>query len=298
MSGYSTVCDAQEAGKLKGTARSGKSQAGAEKELFWSTDDFEFSDKSVAVNEDNWNTGVENGKLHYIGVLEEFDSNDAEATFYESTNGDYRAKTAEAKRIRQYRLIECSCTHAALLSFDGQNGRLFIRTSRGYLKARIEKDGKVRGFKTSQFDVGLLTASTNETPSFTPIDVTYATPIDDDKDVFEDKIDFEFSQIDQVENAKLVGSSASSDGSNFTFTITATKGCSSAVLTGAVRADFAFENVNGTVLATATVTETGTTGVYAVDITTDETTIVFSIDGTKKIASTNYVSEDESITAS
>ena len=292
---YSTVCAAEEAGRLKGTGRSGKSQSGAAQELFWSPNDFSFSNKANAVSQTQWNTAVAAGNLYYIGVIEEFDSNDTEATFYESPNGNLRLKTAEASRVRQYRLVECSCTHAALLSFDGQNGRLFIRTSKGYLKARLESDGTVRGFKTSQFDVGLLTAATNEAPSFTPLDVTYETPIDDDKDVFEDKIDFEFSQVDQIFNAEFDVSSVASNGANLTFTLAATKGCSDAILSGLVRNNLKFTDANGTVLPTATVTETGSTGSNAVDVTTAETTIFVEVDGVQTVANINYASGQERV---
>lgn len=94
---YSTVCDAEEAGRLKGTARSGKSQSGAEQEIFWSPADFSFDDKNDAVSLAKWNEEVANGNLYYIGVIEEFDSNDTEPTYYESANGNLRLKTANAK---------------------------------------------------------------------------------------------------------------------------------------------------------------------------------------------------------
>lgn len=288
---FSTVCDAEEAGRLKGTGRSGKSQAGAEQELFWSPNDFSFSDKNNAVSLSQWNSAVAAGNLYYIGVIEEFDANDTEATYYESPNGNLRIKTANAKRVRQYRLVECACTHAALLSFDAQNGRLFIRTSKGYLKARIEDDGTVRGLKTTQFDVGLKTAATSDTPSFTPIDVTYETPFDDDQDVFEDKIDFEFSQVDQVFNAEFKISSVASNGSNLTFTLTATKDCSNVPLSGLVLANMRFLDANGAAFGTVSMPETGSTGVYSVDITTAETVADVDIDGVQTVSSINYASE-------
>jgi hypothetical protein len=288
---YSTVCAAEEAGKLKGTKRSGKSQAGAAQELFWSPEDFAFDNKVDAITKSVWDAAVLAGNLYYIGVVEEFDSNDTEPTYYESVNGNIRLKTAEAKRVRQYRLVECSCTHANLLSFDGQNGRLHIRTSKSYYVARIEDDGKVKGLKTSQFDVGLLTAATSDTPSFTPIDVTFETPVQDDLNVFEDKIDFAFSEVDQIENAELSLSGAvATDGSNLTFDVKAEKGCSGVALTGAVKADFTVKDANGTEISTFTVTETA--GTYSFDVTTAETTVFIEIATPKLIEATIYVSEE------
>lgn len=288
---YSTVCDAEEAGKLKGTGRSGKSQAGAEQELFWSPSDFSFTSKSDAISKTAWDAAVLAGNLYYIGVIEEFDPNDTEPTYYESPNGNLRIKTAEAKRIRQYRLVECSCTHAALLSFDAQNGRLFMRTTKSYLKGRIDSDGSVMGLKTSQFDVGLLTAATVDTPAFTPIDVTFETPVQDDINVFEDKIDFAFSEVDQIENAELsIVGAVTSNGSNLTFDVKAEKGCSGVALTGAVQANFTVKDANGSTLGTFTTVETA--GTYAFDVTTAETVVYVEISTPQLIGATIYVSEE------
>ncbi len=286
--GYSTVCDAVASGKIKGTGRSGKGQAGAEQELFWTPSDFSFTSKSSAVSISDWNTAVAAGNAIYLGVIEEFDANDTEATFYESANGNLRLKTAEAKRVRQYRLVECSCTHASLLSLDGQNGRLLIRTSRGYLKARIEDDGTVVGFKTNQFDVGLLTAATTESPSFTPIDVTFATPIDDDKDVFEDSIDFEFSQVDQVFNASLSASSITQSGT-LDFTLRINKDCSDVALSGVLESNLIVEDVNGNVLS-KTLTPSGDS--YDISVTTALSSAIVYFDGVQNISSVLYTSED------
>lgn len=290
--GYSTVCNAEEAGKLKGTGRSGKAQAGAEQELFWSPNDFSFASKTAALDIANWNTAVAAGDLYYIGVIEEFDASDSEATYYESANGNLRLKTAEAKRIRQYRLVECSCTHAALLSFNGQNGRLFMRTSRSYLKGRMN-GVTVEGFKTNQFDVGLLTAATTDSPSFTPIDVTFATPIDDDIDVFEDKIDFEFSQVDQVFNAEISASGVSSNGTTLSFTLKAEKDCSGVALAGVTEPTLIVKDVNGNTLV-KTVTPAGAN--YTVDVTTALTAVAVSFDGIKSVGGVLYASDEIDVT--
>ena len=286
---YSTVCNAQSSGTLIGTGRDSKAQVGAEQELFWSPSAFSFASKAAAVDLAQWNTEVANGNLYYLGVIEEFDSNDIEPTFYESPNGNLRLKTANAKRVRQYRLVECACTHAALRSFDGQTGRLFIRTRDGYLKARIESDGTVRGLSTSQFDVGLLTAATVDAPAFTPIDVTFATPSSDDNDVFEDRIDFEFSEVDQIFQAELAASAVTA-GATLDFTLAVTKDCSNVPLSGVVVANLKAEDVNGNALTIASVTPNGDN--YDVSITTALTSAIVQIDGVQSIGGTLYTSEE------
>ena len=289
---YSTVCNAEESGRLKGTASASKSQSGAVKELFWSPESFAFANKADAIDQDVWNTEVGNGNLWYIGVVEEFDSNDTEATYYESPNGDLRLKTAEAKRVKQYRLVECACKHAALLSFDAQNGRLFFRTAKNYLKARMEKDGTVRGFKTNQFDVGILQDATTEAPAFTPIDVTYANPVDDDKDVFEDVLDFTFDQVDQIFNAEMSISNVVA-GASLNFDVLLTKDCSSAALTGAALANFKATDANGAELTITSVTAGAPANSYAFVVDTTDTVCYIELDGVQTIDDINYVSELE-----
>ena len=286
---YSTACDAAAAGSLMGTGRTSKAQVGAEQELFWSPASFSFANKSAAVDVAEWNTAVAAGNLYYLGVIEEFDANDIEPTFYESPNGNLRLKTANAKRVRQYRLVECSCTHAALRSFDGQTGRLFIRTRDGYLKARIESDGSVRGLATSQFDVGLLTAATVDAPAFTPIDVTFANPSSDDDDIFEDRIDFEFSEVDQVFQAELAASAVTA-GASLDFTLAVTKDCSGVALAGVAVGNLKAEDVNGNALVIASVTPNG--DVYDVSITTALTSAIVAFDGVQSVGGTLYTSKE------
>lgn len=288
---FSTACNAAVSGALKATGRDGKAQTGAEQEIFWSPSSFEFANRQDAVDLAAWNTAVAAGNLHYIGVIEEFDANDIEGTFYESPNGNLRLKTANAKRVRQYRLVECACTHAALRSFDGQTGRLFIRTRDGYLKARIEDDGTVRGLATSQFDVGLLTAATVDAPAFTPIDVTYATPSSDDEDVFEDRIDFEFSEVDQVYAAEL-SASAVSQGGTLDFTLSIDKDCSSVALTGVTEGMLTVKDINGNTLV-KTVTPDGDN--YSVSVTTALTQVVVAFDGVQDVGGVLYSSQELSV---
>ena len=288
---YSTACNAAEAGALKGTGRTGKAQVGADQEVFWSPSDFAFASKEDAVDIAAWNTAVAAGNLYYFGTIEEFDANDVEPTFYESPNGNLRLKTAEAKRVRQYRFVECSCTHAALRSFDGVTGRLFFRTLDGFLRARYNSDGTVQGFLTSQFDVGLLTSPTTETPAFTPVDVTFAAPDTDDENQFEDKIDFRLEDVDQIFNAELAASAVTS-GASLDFTLAITKDCSNVPLTGVTESNLVVKDVNGNTLV-KTVTPNG--DVYDVSVTTALTACIVDFDGVQVIGGTPYTSEDLSV---
>ena len=287
---FSTVNNGSGSSKLKGTGRSGRGQAGADQELFWSPESFEFASKSSAVTQADWDAAVAAGSLHYIGEVQEMDASDAEPNFYEAAIGNYRLKTAKAKRIRQYRLIESACTHGNLISFDGQNGRLFIKTTNDFLKARLDGDA-VKGFRTSQFDVGLATAATPETPSFTPIDVTFDDPISDDQSVFEDEIDFEFKDIDQVFEADLEAETVASNGTNLTFVLSIEKDGSQDPLAGVTEAMVSVKDANGGEL-TKTVAQNADGVRYDVDVTTALTGVDVSLLGVQVISSVLWSSEE------
>lgn len=289
---YSTVNIAN-SGTLKGTGRKGKAQAGAVKEVFWASEDFSFASKGAAVDIASWNAAVAAGDLYYLGVIEEFDSNDTEPTFYESPNGDYRVKTAEAKRIRQFRFIESAGTHAALTSFDGKNGRLFFLTSREYLQGRVDGN-TVKGFKTSQFDVELLTAATNDAPAFTPVNVTFDDPVGDDQNVFEDKIDFTFSEVDQIFNVELIASSVSS-GASLDFTLDLREEFSDVPVAAFASSNMKATAPDGTALTIATMTASGDQ--YTVSVTTAETSITFQVDGVQLVGGVLYASEPITVSA-
>jgi hypothetical protein len=59
-----------------------------------------------------------------------------------------------------------------------------------------------------------------------------------------------------------------------------------------------FTDGNGAVLNTVSMPETGSTGVYSVDITTDETTAFVEVDGVQTVSSINYVSDQYKATTS
>lgn len=287
---YSTVNSGTGASKLKGTGRSGRGQSGAEQELFWTKADFAFASKASAIDIDDWNAAVAAGDIQYIGEVQEMDANDAEPTYYEAQVGNYRLKTAKAKRIRQYRLIESAVTHGNLISFDGQAGRLFIKTINDFVKGRIDA-GIVKGLKTSQFDVGLLTAATPETPSFTPIDVTFDDPIGDDQNVFEEKIDFEFRDVDQVFEADLEESSVSTTGSVLTFILAIEADGTEVPVAGVTEAMVSVKDANGGELV-KTVAQNADGVRYDIDVTTALTGVDVSLDGVQVISGINWSSEE------
>ena len=282
---YSTV-NIADSGNLKGTGRKGKAQAGAVKEVFWASEDFSFASKGAAVDIANWNTAVAAGDLYYLGVVEEFDANDTEPTFYESPNGDYRIKTADAKRIRQYRFIESSGTHASLTSFNGKNGRLFFLTSREYLQGRMSGTA-VQGFKTSQFDVELLTAATSDAPAFTPVNVTFDDPIGDDQNVFEDKIDFSFADVDQIYSVELRASGVTS-GASLDFTLDVLEEFSDVPISGVSTSNLVAKSLDGTTLTIASATASGDQ--YDVSVTTTDSAITLQLDGVQLIGGILYSS--------
>jgi len=287
---YSTRNSGTGASKLKGTGRSGRAQVGADQELFWSTEAFEFATKEDAIDIAAWNAAVLAGSIHYIGQVQEMDANDAEPAYYEATIGSYRLKTAKAKRIRQYRLIESAITHSHLTSFDGRNGRLFIKTTEDYLKA-VSVGDAVKGARTSQFDVGLATAATPETPSFTPIDVTFDDPVSDDIAIFEDKLDFEFADVDQVFEADVEVSGVASNGTNLTFTVAFEKDGSGVPLAGVTEAMVSVKDANGGEI-TKTVVQNADGVRYDIDATTALTGATVSLLNIVTISGILWTSEE------
>ena len=62
-------------------------------------------------------------------------------------------------------------------------------------------------------------------------------------------------------------------------------------MSGILVANMKFTDANGAELATVSMPETGSTGVYSVDITTAETVAYVEIDGVQTVSSLLYVSE-------
>lgn len=292
MSGYTEACNPSSSGSFIPTlARDGKGQHGPLKELIWTKSDFLVPTTVDAQSQAFWNASIASGDAVYIGEIEEFVANNSAATFYESPNGNIRKEDVAEKRIEQYRLIECACTAAEISKMNGQNGRLWFRSSDGYIVGKCDTDGVQRkGQKTSQFEVGLATRPIVGTPvSYLPIDVTFASPRDDQQNPFDASIDWMFSDLDEVNRADLSATTVATSGTNLTFSLAIGKGCKELALTGAVLANLKVVDVNDNVLV-FTVTPNGDN--YDIDVTTALTSAKISLDGIQLIGGVLYASDE------
>ncbi len=295
MSGYTEACNPSSGSFIPTLARDGKGQYGPLKYLIHSDSDLTGT-KDEVTSLAWWNTQVAAGKARYIGEIEEFVSNNSAATFYESPNGNVRVQDVAEKRIEQYRLIECACTAAEISRLNGLNGRLWFLSSDSYVVGKSAGNGLYQGQKTSQFEVGLATRPIIGTPvSYLPIDVTFATPLDDQRNPFDAAVDFLFSDLDEVNRAFLSASTIASTPTNFTFSLAVGNGCQELPLTGVAVANMKFTDLADNVLV-ATVTPNGDN--YDVDVTTTSQlpSIKMSIDGIQTINSLLYASDEETVT--
>ena len=292
MAGYTEACSPSEDGNFFTLARDGKGQVGVLKKLLWTKSSL-VATRDEAKSQAYWNTQIAAGNAVYVGEIEEFVANNTAATFYESPNGNIRKLDVAEKRIEQYRLIECACTAAQIQKMNGQNGRLFFETEDGYIVGKSTLDGQVQGQQTSQFEVGLATRPVTGTPvSYLPIDVTYASPKDDDANPFDAQIDWAFESLDEVNAMEFtITTAAAATATNFTFSLNIGRGCKELALAGVALADLKFVDPSGNVL-TGTVTANGDN--YDIDLTTTSAlaSVKVSSDGIRTINSTLYAGNE------
>lgn len=266
-------------------------QAGIVEELIWTTEDFRIDSVTAAKDIDTINEGIAIGKVIVIGKVKP-ESLNTDATFAEDAELNEKELDTEATRSTGYQSKNCACTHAELLRMNGVNGRLIERTKKGFLKLRYDDEGKLMGMLTSEFYVGLKTTPVSGTPiAYTPFTATFSDGEGDDKAPAEVKVDWSYKDLDAVERAEGVIDTVASNGSSLTFNLTLTQGCSDAVISGAVKDNFTVSDIDGTDISTFTVSETGSTGVYAVDVTTDKTVVYIDIDSVQEISNVLYLSD-------
>ena len=290
---YTEACGTQDAA-LKNVATGGigtkATGLGYFKELFYAKEDFSFAGTTAIKDQSNWDAGVASGDLIYLGSGK-FEDQSVEQTFFEDT--DLAIKIKQTERVEAFRFILaiCACSISELTKMEGSTGRLFIRTSNGYVIGKQIEGGAIKGRAFDDFTIS-TTIPVNASPvRLTNLDITMSDYKGDLRGAFEAKIDFGFNDVDQVYAIEQNIGTVASNGTNLTFNTTLTQGCSDDVVSGAVKADFNVSDVNGTPITTFTAVESGATGVYAIDVTTALTTVYIEINGIREIGSVLYLSE-------
>lgn len=296
---YTEACDPSSSSRAFTLARDGKGQAGIKKKLMWTKSSLVVPTKDEAKSLTYWNTQVAAGNAVYVGEIEELVSNNSAATFYESPNGNTRVKDVDSKRIYQFKLVECACTHAQLMAMDGANGRLFFETSLGYIQGKDSGDGAI-GQLTSQFEIDILTEAISGTPvAYSVIDVTMASPKDDDANPFDGSIDWTFETLDEVNFAEieLVGAAVAT-ATDYSFTISIGNGCKDLSLANVLAGMLKGEDPAGNVLPVASVGANGVNAEhYDVVLTTTSSlaSVKISLDGIQTINSLLYASDEVTV---
>lgn len=272
---YTEACGSESAALAKvatGGINTKATGLGFFKELFYAKEDFSFSSITAMKDQSNWDAGVAAGNLIYLGSGK-FEDQSVEQTFFEDT--DLSIKIKQTERIEAFRFILaiCACSISELTKMEGTTGRLFIRTSNGYVIGRMQEDGSIKGKPFDDFTIS-TTIPVNATPvRYTNLDFTMSDYKGDLRNALEAKTTFSFADVDQVFALDGVVDTVASNGTNLTFNLTLTQGCSDTVASGLVKANLKVTDVNGNDISTFTVTESGSTGVYAIDVTTALTTV-------------------------
>lgn len=264
-----------------------KGIVGAYKRVFFAEDDQKFSSRAACKIQDNWDAGAVDGSLVYLGQCK-FEDNSEEAQYYTDAALDINEETTAATKVLRSILQVNACVHAELRKMDGKSGRIYLQTTNGYLIARYEDDGEVVG-RPATISVSQRSVPTTDTPvEYTIIDITFTDNDGDENNPLEAKIDWLFSEVEQVYPVTGVISDESTSGTKLTFDVTLTKTGSNVPLSGAVVADFAAEDEDGTTIGIDSVTEDGTTGKYTVVLDTAETTAYFSFSERREIGGSTY----------
>lgn len=287
MSGYTEACgDVASNDAIVATGGiNKKASPGYWESLFYAKDDFTFSGVSSFKDKDDWDAAVLAGNLIYLGKGK-FEDTSTEATFFEDAALDFKELQTPKIKSFKFSLIVCACTSAQLEKMEGKQGRLFVQTSKGFGLGRLMEDGKVQGKAVSSITVD-DTLPTNNTPvSYTTLDIAFSDAKGDRQNPWEAKLDFLFSEVDQVYSLTSSVSAVSSNGSALSATVVLYKECSDVKLAGMLLANMKAEDENGNAITIASFTDTS--GSYAAEFTTALTKVYLYTDGIKTVGGNNY----------
>jgi hypothetical protein len=278
--GYSEACGSQQASFVLPAVGGINLEAivGALKEVFFTIDGAHFDSPSAAKILGNWNSIVLAEEGVFIGDGKFANEGEDETRFQES---DYNVDiiTSKGTKALRFTQVKCSLVHAELLSrLNGAVGRVFFRTSQGFLLGREEPDtGDIKGYQV-QLQFGFRDFPTSENPIFvTDILITFQEPESDEQNPAEIKLPFPLSDV--IQPYLLVGKSSaeSSNGTTLTATLQIDEN-SGAGFEGLAAGDLAAEDENGNALVIASLTDNGA-GSYTIEITTALTKALVKTDG-------------------
>lgn len=260
---------------------------GAYERVFFAESDQKFASIVASKLQDNWDTDAIAGLLTYLGKCK-FEDNSEEAQFFTDQALDINVETVAATKVVRAILQVNACVHAELKKMDGKSGRVYFQTTNGYLIGRYEDDGDVVG-REATIAVSQRSVPTTDQPvEYTIIDISLTDNDGDELNPFEAKIDWLFSEVEQVYPLTAVVSNETSNGTTIDFDLDIDKAGSNSPLSGAVIGDFVATDEDGNALTIASVSETGSTGVYAVSITTALDTAIIKFNGRRTISNVTY----------
>lgn len=270
---------------------------GAPAEFFWTPFDVEIDSADLAEDKDTFDALVAAANGVYLGK-NEVESTGTDREIFENNFFGLKVTTREATKTLQLSAPMCACTSSELEKMNGRAGRIFERTTLGYILGRVTDDGKIQGFPVSNMYKAINTVGTTDNPvSNTVFEIPYSDPRGDQKNPFQAPIPWNFSEIDQPYSVEAVISNFVDAGANITFDAALTKDCSAAVLTGAIKANLKISDANGADIDTFTVSEIGATGVYSFNVTTDESIVYLETNGITTIANDLYTMDEVKVNA-
>lgn len=263
-----------------------KGIVGPYKRVFFAEEDQVFTSIAASKVQANWDADAIAGNLVYLGQCK-FEDNSEEAQFFTDAALDINEETTPAtKVIRAIQQVN-SCVHAEIKKMDGKSGRVYFQTGNSYLIGRLEDDGDVIG-RPCTISVSQRTLPTTEQPvEYTQVDITLTDNEGDEGNPMEAKIDWLFSEVEQVYPLTGIVSNVSTNGSQLDFDLQVDKAGSNVGLTGAVTGDFEVTDEDGNVLTQASFVENGT-GSYTFGVTTALTTAYVRFNNRRTIGGSTY----------
>lgn len=276
---YSELCAADTALLGLGRGDCGK-VLGYDKRFFLTKSDFSFATADAAKVSANWDAGVAAKNIFPFPEVVELESQNTEATFYETPSGA-TFKTKKERRKTQFKFIENIALHAAMKSFDGGAWKVFFLTEKGYLRGHVKADGSVEGLPLSQFYVNAQETSTiDSNPNQTPVVMEFEDVDHWDKEYYAALLTDSFlNNLEGVYELDLKPATATA-GATFVFVLDVATKTSNVAVDGLLLADFELKDAAGDVVVIDSATPDGTiAGRYTITATDTMTAGTIGING-------------------
>lgn len=244
MAEFNQLTDCATADVITGVSENCQWDVGAPAKLILEDVDHSFATITAAKDESGWGTAIQAKELLPLPLVEEFDDNSEEDTYWTSPINSLDKFIREGKTKFKFRIAYDPCLYKRLRGLNGSKQRLIMSDINNNVIGTSPDDTKFQGVELEVIQVEKWVHSTGDAPSWIPLHVVIKSNIERNDKVAIYQVDWDIMGLNGVQPATLteVGTSSATE-----IVVNIATSCDGVAISGITEnTDFIFLESDGT----------------------------------------------------